>query len=137
MEENYQFLCQLKERLSYKPGYSFLVRRLDASTALVSLRCPSLPDSNNPEDEAGLTINNTVILSKITSPADALHAFANVIADLELHEAAEFFKLDSKRIFMPHGWSEDSDDTNRFRWSDFRNLSGKFLYAIKQFIQKD
>lgn len=127
-------LRQVAQRLTYKPGYTFLVRSVDRETALISLRCPSLPNALQPDTVVGLTVNNTVRLSTIISPLDALHAFARVIADFELHEAAEFLKLDGQRIFLPHGWSNDSNEAAGFTWSDFTNLSGRFLRALREFI---
>lgn len=138
MEDNFMLLTKMAEKLSYKPGHSFLVKRIDDQTAEVSLRCPSLPNANKPEEMTseivGLTINNTVILSTIISPIDALHAFTNVIVDFELHEAAENFKYNGRRVFLPHGWDNKSNEGGRFTWTDFGNLSGKFLRALKQFI---
>lgn len=134
MEENFQYLYKVAEKLTYKSGYYFLVRRIDKETALVSLRCPLLPDSGKSGGLAGLTMNNTVTLSTIVSPGDALQAFAKVISDFELHEASEFFQFDGNRVFLPHGWNNDSDDTNKFSWKDFRNLSGKFLMGLKKFL---
>ena len=134
MEEGLELLNKIASRLTYKPNHYFLVRPIDGDKerVLVSLRCPTLPNSQG-DDEAGLTINNTVKLSKIITPMDALAAFANVVADFELHEASEFFKLDNRQIFLPHGWG---DDTGGISWTDFINLNGKFLRALRRFIGK-
>ncbi|TAG87085.1 MAG: hypothetical protein EAZ09_09010 [Oscillatoriales cyanobacterium] len=132
MEENFMLLGELAKRLSYKPGYSFLIRRIDNEKALISLRCPSLPHSQEQGEEVGLTINNTVKLSAIVTPSDGLHAFANLVASLELHESAEWFKIDDRQVFLPHGWG---DEFGGFKWEDFMNLSGKFLSALKKFIE--
>ncbi len=133
MGKNLLLLTELVKRLSYKPGYSFLIRQIDQDTVLLSLRCPSLPDSRQENDEVGLTINNTVKLSKITTLADALQAFAEVIVSLELHEAAEWFKIDDSQVFLPHGWG---DDFGGFSWTDFKNLNGKYLTVLKDFLEK-
>jgi hypothetical protein len=134
MEEKFILLTKVAKKLCYKPNYVFLVRRVDDETALISLRCSSLPDSLKPRNIAGLTMNNTVKLSTIASPADALHSFAKVVADLELHEAAEFFQFDGRRVFLPHGWTDESTEAGNFTWEDFRNLSGRFLSGIKDFL---
>ncbi|MGB7057312.1 MAG: hypothetical protein WBD58_06375 [Geitlerinemataceae cyanobacterium] len=132
MEDHFNLLSELATRLSYKPGYKFFVRKIDTKEALISLRCPSLPDSRQEMDEVGLTINSTVDLSKIITLSDGLNAFAKLVASLELHEAAEWFKLDDRQVFLPHGWG---DDFGGFTWNDFMNLNGKFLTALKNFIE--
>ena len=132
-EEKILMLTNLADRLSYKPGYSFLIRQIDQETVLLSLRCPSLPDSRQENDEVGVTINNTVNLSKITTLSDALQAFAEVIVSWELHEAAEWFKIDGRQVFLPHGWG---DDFGGFSWTDFKNLNGKYLTVLKDFLEK-
>ena len=132
MEESFAILCDLSKRLSYKPGYSFLVSRVDDESALVSLRCPSLPHSQQEGEDVGLTINTTVKLSTIVTPSDGLFAFANVVANLELHESAEWFKVDDRQVFLPHGWG---DEFGGFKWDDFMNLSGKFLSALSDFMK--
>lgn len=133
MEENFLLLGKLAKRLSYKPGYSFSTRRIDNEKALISLRCPSLPHSQQEGEEVGLTINSTVKLSEIITPSDGLHAFATLVASLELHEAAEWFKIDERQVFLPHGWG---DDFGGFKWEDFMNLNGKFLTALKNFMEQ-
>lgn len=134
MEDKLLLLNKLATRLSYKPGYNFLVRQVNEETVLVSLRCPSLADSRQANDEVGLTINNTVKLSQIATLSDALQAFAQVVASLELHEAAEWFKVDNRQVFLPHGWG---DDFGGFSWTDFSNLNGKFLSALKDFLETE
>lgn len=131
-QKNFQLLIALADRLSYKPGYNFLVERIDTETARVSLRCKELPDSQPDEEVVGLTVNNTVQLSDVVIPGDALQAFARVVADFEIHEAAEFFKFDGHQIFLPHGWDLESGG---FTWNDFINLNGKFLRALKWFLK--
>lgn len=133
MEENFLILSELAKRISYKPGYTFSIRRIDNEKAFISLRCPSLPNSQEKGEEAGLTINNTVKLSAIITSSDALHAFANLVASFELHEAAEWFKLDDHQVFLPHGWG---DEFGGFKWEDFMNINGKFLNALKQIIDR-
>jgi len=133
MQDNFMLLDQIAKRLSYKPGYTFLTRQVDNEKALISLRCPSLPHSQQKEEEVGLTINSTVKLSAIITPSDALHAFANLVASLELHESAEWFKIDERQIFLPHGWG---DEFGGFKWDDFMNLNGKFLTALKNFMMQ-
>lgn len=130
MEQNLELLKEMAGRLSYKPNHFFLVNRMDDETVLVSLRCPTLPNSMG-KGVAGLTINNTVKLANIITPMDALEAFANVVADFELHEAAEFLRLDDRQIFLPHGWG---DDTGGITWGDFVSLRGKFLRSLREFI---
>jgi hypothetical protein len=134
MEENFILLGEIAKRLSYKPGYTFSIRRIDDEKALISLRCPSLPHSVEEGEEVGLTINNTVKLSAIVTPSDALHAFTNLVASLELHEAAEWFKIDDRQVFLAHGWG---DDFGGFKWEDFMNLNGKYLSALKSFMEQD
>ena len=119
---------ELREKLNR------LKKLLDEQTALLSLSCKTLPNSVKPNEVAGLTINNTILLSEIATPSHALQAFAKVVADLELHEAAEFFQLDGERIFLPHGWDDGTSEIGGFVWSDFTNLSGKFLRALKYYI---
>ncbi len=132
MEDHFNFLSEFATRLSYKPGSQLFVRKIDTKEALISLRFPSLPDSRLEMDEVGLTINSTVDLSKIITLSDGLNAFAKLVASLELHEAAEWFKLDDRQVFLPHGWG---DDFGGFTWNDFMNLNGKFLTALKNFIE--
>ncbi|WP_420642436.1 hypothetical protein [Candidatus Leptofilum sp.] len=134
MDENYHYLESLLERITYKPDFYFLLRRIDDRTALLSLQCKTLPNAVEPGKVAGLTINNTILLAEIKTPSHALQAFAKVVADLELHEAAEFFQLDRERIFLPHGWDDGTDEIGGFAWSDFTNLSGKFLRALKHYL---
>lgn len=134
MDENYYYLESLLDRLTYKPGFNFLLRRIDEQTALLSLQCKTLPNAVKSGGVAGLTINNTISLAEIVSPSHALQAFAKVVADLELHEAAEFFQLDGERIFLPHGWDDSTDEIGGFMWSDFTVLNGKFLRALKHYI---
>lgn len=134
MDENYHYLESLLGRITYKPGFNFLLRRIDEQAALLSLQCKTLPNAVKPGEVSGLTINNTILLADIVTPSHALQAFAKVVADLELHEAAEFFQLDGERIFLPHGWDDGTDEIGGFAWSDFINLSGKFLRALKHYI---
>jgi len=134
MEENFLLLTEPGKRLSYKPGYTFFTRRIDDEKALISVRCPSLPHSQLEGEEVGLTINSTVKLSVIVTPSDALHAFTNLVASLELHEAAEWFKIDNRQIFLAHGWG---DDFGGFKWEDFMNLNGKYLSALKSFMGQE
>ena len=136
MEEKILLLSELAKRLSYKPGHTFLIGQVDREqeTVLLSLRCPSLADSGQEHDEVGLTINKTFKLSKITTLSDALQAFAEVISSFELHEAAEWFKLDGRQVFLPHGWG---DDFGGLEWTDFTNLNGKFLRALKDCLEKE
>ena len=133
MEENFILLGEIAKRLSYKLGYTFSIHRIDEEKALISIRCPSLPHSQEEGEEVGLTINNTVKLSAIVTPSDALHAFANLVASLDLHKSAEWFKIDERQVFLPHGWG---DEFGGFKWEDFMNLNGKFLRVLKNFIKQ-
>lgn len=138
MEENLSILVAVAEELSYKPDHIIVVRQNDDDTATISLRCKSLSDASLNDsqvgDNVGLTINNTIELASIVSPLDAMHAFAQLIADFELHESAEFFKYKGRRVFLPHGWDNKSNESGKFGWSDFVDLNGQFLRALKQFM---
>lgn len=134
MDDNFHYLESMLERITYKPGFNFLLRRIDEQTALLSLQCKILPNAVKPGAVAGLTINNTILLAEIVTPSHALQAFAKVITDLELHESAEFFQLDGERIFLPHGWDDGTAEIGGFTWDDFTNLNGKFLRALKHYI---
>jgi hypothetical protein len=133
MEKGYLLLNEMVQRLSYKPGYTFSVRRVENDRAMVSLTCPSLPNSREGDNTVGLTINNVIKLATIVTPSDALQAFASVIARFELHEAAEFFQCDGRTVFLPHA---RGDDFGNFMWPDFINLGGKYLRAVQDFLRK-
>ena len=139
MDDQFAMLSDLMARLSYKPGYEFKLRRETDDRVTLSLSCLELPDAESGEKSVGLTISNTVPLSTIGSPLDAMHAFAAVVARFELHEAAEFFKLDAQTLFLPHGWAEDTSGMmhGNFNWLDFMNLGGRYLRALKTSILHD
>lgn len=133
MDENYRLLEELLERLSYKPDYTFALKRLDSDVVTVSLTSMSLPNSYEGDRIVGLTMYNTINLKRIETPADALQAFATVIARFELHEAAEQFKCDGRSVFLPHARGDSFGD---FTWADFTNLGGLYLRAVKNFLRK-
>lgn len=141
MAENLSILVNMAKKLTYKPGHTFIVRQLDEGTALISLKCPDLSDASlkgsETSDNIGLTVNNTIKLETIHSPLDAIQVFTQVIADFELHEAAEFLKYNGHRVFLPHGWDSKSNEAGKFGWNDFIHLNGRFLRALKHFIIKN
>lgn len=128
MEAGYRLLSELMERLSYKPGYEFALERIKSDVVHVSLTCLTLPNSYEPTATTGLTIVNGINLRTIATPADALQAFATVVARFELHEAAEFFKCDGSTVFDAHA---RGDSFGEFVWSDFTGLGGLYLRALK------
>jgi hypothetical protein len=128
MEAAYGLLAELMDRISYKPGYEFALERVKSDAARVSLTCLVLPNSHEPTATTGLTIMNGVNLKTIATPADALQAFATVVARFELHESAEWFKCDGRTIYDPHA---RGDSFGEFLWSDFTGLGGLYLRALK------
>lgn len=133
MDAAYSLLIELMERISYKPGYQFALKRVKTDVACVSLTCPTLPNSYEPTATIGLTIMNGINLRTIATPADALQAFAAVVARFELHETAEFFKCDGRTIFDAHA---RGDSFGEFLWSDFTSLGGLYLRALKDALNK-
>jgi len=133
LEAAYRLLTDLLERISYKPGYEFALERVKTDAVHVSLTCLSLPNSYEPAETTGLTIINGINLRTIATPADALQAFATVVARFELHEAAEWFKCDGRSVFDPHA---RGDSFGEFLWSDFTSLGGLYLRALKDALGK-
>jgi len=129
----YRLLAELLERMTYKPGYEFALERVNADRAHVSLTCLSLPNTYQPEVTTGLTIVHGISLRTIAAPADALRAFAMVVARFELHEAAEFFKFDGRSLFDAHA---RGDSFGEFLWSDFTNLGGLYLRVLNDALSK-
>jgi hypothetical protein len=121
------------ERISYKPGYQFALERVKTDVARVSLTYLTLPNSYEPTAQTGLTIMNGINLRTIATTADALQAFATVVARFELHETAEFFKCDGRTVFDAH---VRGDSFGEFLWSDFTNLGGLYLKALKDALNK-
>ena len=133
MDAAYSLLAELTERISYKPGYEFALERVKTDVARVSLTCPTLPNSYEPTATTGLTIINGINLRTIATTADALQAFAAVVARYELHETAEWFKCDRRTIFDAHARGDSFGD---FIWSDFTSLGGLYLRALKDALDK-
>ncbi|MGH3217233.1 MAG: hypothetical protein ACRDPY_00645 [Streptosporangiaceae bacterium] len=133
MEAAYSLLVELMDRISYKPGYEFALERVKGDVARVSLTCNTLPNSYEPTATIGLTIMNGINLRTIATAADALQAFAAVVARFELHETAEFFKCDGRTIFDAHA---RGDSFGEFLWSDFASLGGLYLRALKDALEK-
>jgi hypothetical protein len=128
MDAAYSLLAVVMERISYKPGYAFALERIKTDAARVSLTCLTLPDSYDPTATTALTIMNGINLRTIATSADALQAFATVIARYELHEAAEWFKCDGRTVFDAHA---RGDSFGEFVWPDFTSLGGLYLRALK------
>ncbi len=126
-DRSFGLLTDLAPRLSYKPGYRFSVERVGSDLAQVSLTYAKHPHAVRETDSFGLTISDTFRLGKILAPTDALQAFASVIGRYELHEAAEFFRLDGATVFAPHRCGDAYGD---FTWPDFSNLGGKHLRCL-------
>jgi hypothetical protein len=126
-DRSFGLLTDLAPRLSYKPGYRFSVERVGSELVQVSLTYPVHPHAVRESDSFGLTISDTFRLAKILAPSDALQAFATVIARYELHEAAEFFRVDGSTVFAPHRCGDAYGD---FSWPDFSNLGGKHLQCL-------
>src|SRR5690554_4723687 len=122
---SFNILNDLASRLTYKPNYHFFVKPINRGFAQICLRCLVLPDSSG-SGYAGLTIRNTIELKKIQTHTDGLAAFANLVADFELHEATEFLRLDGTQVFLPHDWG---DEMGGITWDDFSHLTGRFLRA--------
>ncbi|HEX3961604.1 MAG TPA: hypothetical protein VHZ03_34095 [Trebonia sp.] len=133
MDAAYSLLAELMERISYKPGYEFALERLKTDAARVSLTCLTLPNSYDPAATTGLTIMNGINLRTIATSADALQAFATVVARYELHETAEWFKCDRRTVFDAHA---RGDSFGEFLWSDFTSLGGLYLRALKDALDK-
>ena len=133
LDAAYSLLAELMERISYKPGYEFALDRVKADVARVSLTCNTLPNSYEPAATVGLTIMNGVSLRTIATSADALQAFAAVVARFELHEAAEWFKCDWRTIFDAHA---RGDSFGEFLWPDFTSLGGLYLRALRDALDK-
>jgi hypothetical protein len=132
--QSYEILSNLAQRISYKPGYRFDVCRIDNNLAKISLTYTKLPNAQHLGDEiVGVTISNVIRIEMIMTASDALQAFASVIARYELHEAAEFFKLDGDTVFLPHRCGDMFGD---FRWQDFVNLGGKHLRALNNQLKQ-
>lgn len=126
-DRGFGLLTDLAPRLSYKPDYRFAVERVGSELVQISLNYPRHPHAVRESDSFGLTISDTFRLAKILAPSDALQAFATVIARYELHEAAEFFRLDGATVFAPHRCGDAYGD---FSWTDFSNLGGKHLLCL-------
>ena len=133
LEAAFSLLAELMERISYKPGYKFELERVKADAVRVSLTCLTLPNSYKPTETTGLTIMNGINLRTIATSADALQAFATVVARFELHEAAEFFKCDNRTVFDAHA---RGDSFGEFIWSDFTSLGGLYLRVLKDALDK-
>jgi len=122
----------LLRRLSYKPGCQFEVDLSEHDCARLSLTRRGLPSAAHDGAEFNLTIFESVQLSDIRTPADALQAVARLVARFELHEAAEFLQLDGHSVFLPHRPGAEFDGLS---WSDFSNLSGRYLRALSEQLE--
>ena len=133
MDAAYSLLTELMERISYKPGYEFVLERIKDDSARVSLTCNTLPNSYDSTAVIGLAIMNGINLRTIATPVDALQAFAAVVARFELHESAEWFKCDERAIFDAHA---RGDSFGEFLWADFTSLGGLYLRALKDALNR-
>ncbi len=131
--EGYKLLQEFSERLTYKPNHYFGVEKIDEQKARIFLGCKCLPDSTGKHDIVGITIHDLVDLNGIRTKSDVLHAFVALVAKFELHEAAEFLRVDGNIVFLPH---RPGAEQGGFTWLDFINLGGRYLRALKKEIDQ-
>lgn len=124
-------LSSLASRLGYKPGHVFGVKAADAEHAMISLGSRSLPDAAQVHPAVAITVFERVALKTIETPADALRAFALLVAKFELHEAAEFFRVDGRSVFLPH---RAGAERGEFGWEQFTGLAGVHLRALAEHL---
>jgi len=124
-----ELLRALAGRLSYKPGHVFGAEPCDAGHAMVSLGCRFLPDADGTQAAVGITVFERVELRTVETHADAMCAFARVVAKFELHESAEFFRVDGRSVFLPH---RPGAERGGFSWEQFVGLGGQHLRALEE-----
>ena len=128
-ETGLPLLLSLARRLSYKPGHRFGVTERSSERALVWLGCEQLPNAEAGGRPLGIRVYHEVLLQEVLRPSDALTAFTAVVAKFELHEAAEFLRIDGATVFLPHRAGAERGDIT---WSDFTGLSGRWLRALDE-----
>lgn len=129
--EAYKLLQEFSERLTYKPNHYFGVDKIDEQRARIFLGCKFLPDSTGKHTTVGITIHDSVDLNGIRTKSDVLQAYVALVAKFELHEAAEFLRVDGNIVFLPH---RPGAEQGGFTWLDFINLGGRYLRAVKKEI---
>lgn len=132
-QKGIELLQALASRLSYKPGCHFGVDAPSPNRALLWLAAPSLSDARR-AGSFGLRIFHDVQPATIHTTADALQAFAVLVSRFELHEAAEFFCVDSRQVFMPH---RAGAEHGTFVWCDFESTSGRWIRAMAEWLDND